>query len=159
MAIERWNPFLRDFVSLRDAVDRLFQESVVSPERLFSVGSGMGFRMPLEVYETPEEIVVRALTPGVTADGLDVNYQQGVLTLRARTQAPESHDGWTWHLREFGYGEMTRAITLPKEIDADRAQAHFQDGVLTLRLPKSEQAKPKQIRVDTPAQIGSGTTS
>ena len=159
MAVERWNPFLRDFVSLRDAVDRLFQESFVSPERLFTGTSTMAFRMPLEVYETPDEIVVRALTPGVSAENLEVHYQQGVLTLRARTQAPEVHDDWTWHLREFGYGEMTRSITLPKEIDPDRAQAQFQDGILTLRCPKSEQAKPKQIRVGTPAQIGSGNAT
>ncbi len=159
MAVERWNPFLRDFVSLRDAVDRLFQESVVSPERLFSPTSAMALRLPLEIYETPEEIVVRALTPGVTSDNLEVNYQQGVLTLRARTQTPETHDDWTWHVREFGYGEMVRSITLPKEIDADRAHAEFQDGILTLRLPKSEQAKPKQIRVGTPTQIGSGNAT
>ena len=157
MTVTRWNP-IRDFVSLRDAMDRLFEDSFVSPERLFTVASGVGRTLPIEVYETSEEIVVRALCPGVTPEQLQVSYQQGILTLRAQTKSPETHDDWTWHVREFGYGEMARSFTLPKEIDADRAEAHFQDGVLTLRLPKSEQAKPKQIRVATQAQLSAGAT-
>jgi HSP20 family protein len=155
MTIQRWNPFLRDFVSLRDAVDRLFEESFVSPERLFTAGTGTR-PMGLEVYETPDEVVVRALTPGVSSDALDIQYHEGVLTLRARSQAPESHDDWTWHLREIPYGEMVRSITLPRQIDAEHAQASFQDGVLTLRMPKTEQAKPRTIPIQQTARIGSG---
>ncbi len=158
MTVTRWNPF-RDFVSLRDAVDRLFEESFVNPDRLFSVTGVAARAMPLEIYETPDQIVVRALCPGVKPDGLDVSYQQGVLTLRARTQAPAAHDDWTWHLREFGYGEMTRTIALPREVDADRAEAHFVDGILTLTLPNAEAAKPKQIKIEAQAQIGAGTGS
>jgi HSP20 family protein len=158
MTIQRGNPFLRDFVSLRDAVDRLFEESVVSPERLMN-WRGSGVRpMPLEIYETPEELVVRALTPGVSPDQLEVNYQQGTLTLRARTETPSAHDDWTWHMREFGYGEMVRTISLPREIDADRAEASFEHGILTLHLPKAEEAKPRQIPISgQQVQIGSGS--
>jgi HSP20 family protein len=156
MTIQRWNPFLRDFVSLRDAVDRLFEESFVSPERLLSA-AGTGTRpMGLEVYETPDEVVVRALTPGVSPEDLDLQYHEGVLTLRARSQAPESHDDWTWHLREIPYGEMVRSITLPRQIDAEHAQASFADGVLTLRMPKTEQAKPRTIPIQQTARIVSG---
>lgn len=162
MTMQRFNlnPFLRDFVTLREAVDRLFDESFVSPTRALS-WSGTGNRpMPLEIYETPDDIVVRALTPGVTPDQLDVQYQQGVLTLRASTETPSAHDDWTWHVREFGYGEMIRTVTLPKEIDVDRANATFEHGVLTLRLPKAEQAKPRQIEISgagyKSAEIGSG---
>jgi HSP20 family protein len=151
---------MRDFVSLRDAVDRLFEESFVSPERLFSWAFGTGGRaMPLEIYETPDELVIRALMPGVTPENLEVQYQQGVLALRGRTEAPPAHDDWTWHLREFGHGEMTRTVTLPREIDPDQAQATFENGILTLRLPKREEAKPKTIRVVPAVQIGSGGTS
>ena len=147
MAIQRWNPFLRDFVSLRDAVDRLFEESFVSPERLFSTVGGGTRSMALEVYETPDQVVVRALCPGVTPEDLDVQYDQGVLTLRARTETPAAHDDWTWHLREFGYGEMTRSISLPTQIDADKAHAEFMNGILSLYLPKAESARPRQIKV------------
>jgi HSP20 family protein len=155
MTIQRWNPFLRDFVSLRDAVDRLFEESFVSPDRLFA-SSGGARPMGLEVYETPDEVVVRAMTPGVSSQDLDVQYHEGVLTLRARTQAPETHDDWTWHLREIPYGEMVRSITLPRQIDAEKAQASFADGVLTLRLPKTEQAKPRTIPIKPMQRIGTG---
>jgi HSP20 family protein len=144
---------LREFVSLRDAVDRLFEESVISPDRLMS-WRGTGTRpMPIEIYETPDEMVVRALTPGQ----LDIQYQQGTLTLRARTETPATHDDWTWHVREFGYGEMVRSISLPTQIDADNAQASFEHGVLTLRLPKAEQAKPRQIPIaGQQVQVGPG---
>ena len=159
MAIQRWDPFLRDFVSLRDAVGRLFEESFVSPERLFSTVGGGTRPMALEIYETPDQLVVRALTPGVMPQDLDVQYHDGVLTLKARTETPAAHDDWTWHVREFGYGEMTRSIRLPVEIDADRAEARFAHGILTLSLPKAEQAKPRQIKVVSADQqrIGSGT--
>ena len=158
MTIQRWNPFLRDFVSLRDAVDRLFEESFVSPDRLTS-WRGTGTRpMPLEIYETADELVVRALTPGVSPDQLDIQYQQGTLTLRARTETPAAHDDWAWHVREFGYGEMVRTVSLPREIDADRAEASFEHGVLMLRLPKAEEAKPRQIPIGgQQVQISSGS--
>ncbi|HET7678317.1 MAG TPA: Hsp20/alpha crystallin family protein [Candidatus Limnocylindrales bacterium] len=155
--IQRWDPFLRQFVSLRDAVDRLFEESVVNPDRLFSWTTAGARTMPLEIHETPDDIVVRALVPGVSPEALDVQYQQGVLTLRARTETPSAHDDWIWHLREFGYGEMTRTVSLPREIDVDQAQATFEHGVLTLRLPKAAEAKPRTIRVESPSRIGAGS--
>ncbi len=161
MTMQRWNPFLRDFVSLRDAVDRLFEESYVSPERLFTWGTTTARPMPVEMYETPDELVVRALTPGVSPENLDVQYQQGTLVLRAKTEPPAAHDDWTWHVREFGYGEMTRTFTLPKDVDADRAEASFEHGILTLRLPKVEEAKPKTIRIGTgqSGQIEAGSAT
>ena len=158
MTIQRWNPFLRDFVSLRDAVDRLFEESFVSPDRLTSWRGTRTRPMPLEIYETADELVVRALTPGVSPDQLDIQYQQGTLTLRARTETPAAHEDWAWHVREFGYGEMVRTVSLPREIDADRAEASFEHGVLMLRLPKAEEAKPRQIPIGgQQVQISSGS--
>jgi HSP20 family protein len=157
MALQRWSPFFRDFVSLRDAVDRLFEESFVNADRLFSWTGIAARTMPLEMYETPEEVVVRALVPGVAPDKLEVSYQQGVLTLRAQTEAPTTQDDWIWHFREFGYGEMIRSISLPKAVDPDRAEATFENGILTLRLPKAEHEKPKQIKVTPVAQIAGST--
>jgi HSP20 family protein len=157
----RGDSFLRDFVSLREAMDRLFEESFVSPTRL-SLRSGATRSMPLEIYETGEELVVRALLPGVTQDDLDIRYQDGVLTLYARSQSAGDHDDWTWHVREIPYGEVQRTISLPKVIDVDEARAEFVDGVLTLHLPKTEQAKPRQIRIGTgesQAQLTSGQTA
>ena len=138
---------LRDFMTLRDAVDRLFDDRFSSPGSWYSL-SGSPRYLPMDVYETPDEIVVRAQVPGVTRDNLEVNYQQGVLTLRATMTAPEGEDSWRWYVREIGSGEITRQVTLPREVDIDRANASFQDGVLTLTLPKSADAKPRRISIN-----------
>ncbi len=154
---------LREFTTLRDAMDRLFEDSFVNPGGWHSL-SGNGSRyLPIDLYETPDEFVLRAHVPGVTSDGLEVNYQQGVLTLRATTKTPEVQESWRWYAREIGAGEVTRQITLPREIDVDRAQARFEHGVLTLTLPKSAEAKPRRIEIGVggshngqPQQIESG---
>jgi HSP20 family protein len=153
------NPF-RDFVSLRDAIDRLFEESFVSPERLLSWTTiAAGRTLPLEVYETPDDIVVRALVPGMDPEDLDVQVHQGLLTLRAKAKAPEAQDKWTWHVREFGYGEVVRQVALPKGVDVDQVRTTLEKGILTLTLPKLAEARPKQIKVVAQPQIAAGMTS
>jgi HSP20 family protein len=148
---------LRDFMTLRDAVDRLFDDSFVNPGNWYSVaGSGGSRYLPIDVYETPDELVVRAYVPGVSPDELEVNYQQGVLSLRATTEAPETQDGWRWYLHEIPSGEVTRQISLPREIDVDQAKANFENGVLTLTMPKSAGSKPKKISIGTGARTGNG---
>jgi len=137
---------LRDFMTLRDAVDRLFDDNFANSGNWYSL-AGSGRYLPIDVYETQDEIVVRAHVPGVSPDELEVNYQQGVLTLRATMKGVESQDGWRWYVREIGAGEVTRQITLPRGIDVDQASANFENGVLTLTLPKSATAKPRRITI------------
>jgi HSP20 family protein len=152
---------LRDFMTLRDAMDRLFEDSFVSPGRWFNLtGSGGTGYLPLDIYETPDDIVVRAYVPGVTPQNLDVNYQKGVLTLRATSAAPETQENWRWYVHEITPGEVIRQVTLPGEIDVDHATANFEHGVLTLQLPKTAEAKPKQIKIaNTQQQIGAGSNN
>jgi HSP20 family protein len=139
---------LRDFVSLRNAMDQLFEESFVRPDRLFSLVAGSTRTMPMEVYETDDAYVVKALVPGVQKDNLSIQYQDGALTLQATAQSDSgAHDDWTWHIREIPYGSFTRTVSLPKGVDVDRASAAFVDGVLTLTLPKAAEAKPRQITI------------
>jgi HSP20 family protein len=154
---------LRDFMTLRDAMDRLFDDSFVTPGRWFNLasnGNGTGY-LPFDIYETPDEIVLRAFVPGVTPENLDVNYQQGVLTLRAKTEAPELQNEVRWYVRELSAGEVIRQVALPREVDVDHAQAAFEHGVLTLHLPKTAEAKPKQIKIGSGSQqqIGAGAGS
>ncbi len=153
---------LRDFMTLRDAMDRLFEDSLVSPGRFFNIAggtTGTGY-LPLDIYETPDEIVCRAYVPGVTPENLDVNYQQGMLTLRAKSSAPEVDENWRWYVRELSTGEVIRQVSLPREVDVDQARASFEHGVLTLHLPKTAEAKPKQIKIGTAShQIGAGSKS
>ena len=150
---------LRDFMSLRDAMDRLFEESFVSPGSWSNViGSGSRY-LPLEIYETPDDVVVRAHVPGVTPDALDVQYHQGMLSLRARVTTPELPEEARWHLREITAGEFFRQVTLPRPIDVDQATTTFDNGVLTLTLPKTPDAKPKQIKIGSHEQISAGSAS
>ena len=158
------SPF-RDFVSLRNAMDQLFEESFVRPDRLSGLVGGSTRTMPMEVYETEDAYVVKALVPGVAKEGLSIQYQDGSLTLQATAQSEGgAHDDWTWHIREIPYGSFTRTISLPKGVEVDRAKADFADGVLALTLPKAAEAKPRQIAItgrsdSQPQKIAAGKTT
>jgi HSP20 family protein len=145
---------LRDLMTMRDSMDRLLDDRWISPGSWLTWSSAGASYLPLDVYETSDDIVVRAVVPGVEADGIDVQFQGGVLTLRAKNEEPVLPDGATWLLHEVTAGEYIRQVTLPRAIDADQAQTTFQNGVLTLTLPKTADSKPKQIKVASTPQIG-----
>jgi HSP20 family protein len=113
--------------------------------------------LPLDIYESADDIVVRAVVPGVSSDSIDIQFQAGVLTLRAKSDEPTMPEGATWLVHEVIPGEYIRQVSLPRAIDADKARTTFEDGVLTLSLPKTADAKPKQIKVDAAARIGTGS--
>jgi HSP20 family protein len=144
MAIERWNPF-HEAVSLRDAMNSLLQESFVRPGGTLAAGGSA--ILPLDVTETEGEFVVKASLPGVKPDDVQITVHGDTVTLRGETRAEEDKAGQTWHLRERRYGTFQRSLALATPIDSDRATAQFEHGVLTLTLPKSEAARPKQIKV------------
>jgi HSP20 family protein len=146
MATERWDPF-RDMISLRDAMNTLLQESFVRPG---AGATGVG-TLPLDVSENENEFVIRASLPGVKPEDVQVTVHGDVLMIRAEAKAEEEKAGDTWHLRERRFGTVQRSVALSAPVDSDRADARFEHGVLTLALPKAEQARPKQIR------IGGGT--
>jgi HSP20 family molecular chaperone IbpA len=148
---------LRDFMSLREGMDRLFEDRWVSPGSWLTWSSQGISYIPLDIYETSDDIVVRAVFPGVAADAIDIQFQGGVLTLRARSEERALPEGATWLAHEVIPGEYIRQVTLPTAIDADRAETTFENGTLTLTLPKTADAKPKQIRVGSTPRIGSGS--
>ena len=149
---------LRDFMSLRDGMDRLFEDRWVSPGNWLTWSSNGGNYLPLDIYETNDDVIVRAVVPGIGPDGIDIQFQAGVLTLRPKSEEPSLPDGASWLVHEVIPGEYVRQVTLPRTIDADKAQTTFEHGVLTLTLPKTADAKPKQIKVASQAQIGSGSS-
>jgi HSP20 family protein len=146
MAIERWDPF-RDMVSLRDAVSSLLQESFVRPGGV--AGGGSPATLPLDVHETDSEFVVKASLPGMKPEDVQITVHGDTVTIRGETKAEEERKGQTWHLRERRSGAFQRSVSLATPIDSDKANARFDDGVLTLTLPKSEKARPKQIKINT----------
>lgn len=150
---------LRDFMSMRDAMDRMLEDRWVSPGNWLTWSSVGTNYLPLDIYETADDIVVRAVVPGVGPEGIDIQFQGGVLTLRAKSDEPAIPEGSTWLVHEITPGEYIRQVTLPRTIDADTAHTTFENGVLTLTLPKTADAKPKQIKVEATRQIGAGPAS
>jgi len=145
MAIERWNP-LHEMVSLRDAMNTLLQDSFVRPGA--APGAGGLAALPLDVHETDAEFVIKASLPGVKPEEVQITVHGDTVTIRGETKAEEEKKGQTWHLRERRQGSFQRSVSLATPIDSDKALAWFEHGVLTLTLPKSEKARPKQIKVN-----------
>jgi HSP20 family protein len=150
---------LRDFMSLRDGMDRLFEDRWVSPGNWLSWSSVGAYYPPIDVYETADDIVLRAVVSGVKPEAIDIQFQGGVLTLRAKTDESDLPEGATWLVHEVAPVEYIRQITLPRAVDADKASTAFDNGVLTLTLPKSEDAKPKQIKVEAARRISAGSAA
>jgi HSP20 family protein len=144
---------MRDLMTMRDSMDRLLDDRWVSPGSWLTWSATGPSYLPLDIYETPDEIVVRAVVPGVAAEGIDVQFQNGVLTLRAKSEEPSLPEGASWLLHEVNAGEYVRQVTLPRAIDVENTRTGFENGVLTLTLPKTAEAKPKQIRVASTPQI------
>jgi HSP20 family protein len=155
MAIERWDPF-REAISLRDAMNTLLQESFIRPTGLLA-GDGLA-ALPLDVSETEDEFVVKASLPGIRPEDVQITVQGDTLTIRGESKADEERKGEHWHVRERRSGRFQRSVSLAAPVSADRAQAHYEHGVLTLTLPKAEEAKPRQIKIGgaAPSQIGHG---
>jgi len=144
MAIERWDPF-REAISLRDAMNSLLQESFVRPGGMSAANAPAA--LPLDVAETEDAFVVKASLPGVKPDDVQITIHGDTLTIRGESKAEEEKKGEQWHLRERRYGAFQRALSLSAPVNSDKAQAHYEHGVLTLTLPKSEAAKPRQIKI------------
>ncbi len=147
--ITRMDPF-STALSLRDAMDRLFAESFVSPRGLFAsdVFAGTLGALPLDMYETPEEVVVTAVLPGLKSEDVNIQFEDGHLIIDANLPAPKVENA-TWYYRELPSGSYHREITLPIAVDTAKVEATLNNGLLTLHLPKAESVKPKKIEVKT----------
>jgi len=166
MSLERWDPF-REMVSLRDAMDRLLNQSVVRPGQVLS-----GMRpdaIPLDVVDRGEFFEVRASVPGVRPEDIEVTVQGDRVTLRGETKGEEERTGDNWLMREHRYGTWQRSVTLPGGVSSDSAEAQMDNGILLLKLPKAQEARPRKISVgagpasrasagaSTPAAVGAST--
>ncbi|GHO42649.1 Hsp20/alpha crystallin family protein [Ktedonospora formicarum] len=139
--ITRYNPF-NEFVTLRDAMDRLFEDSVLTP-RSFNAFNRV---TPANLYETAEEFTLQVPMPGVNPDNVEINVQQDTISLKWRSKV-EIPEGATVHHHGFQTSEYQQSFTVPTPISADKANASYHDGILTLRLPKAEHARARTIKV------------
>jgi HSP20 family protein len=130
-------------LSLRDAMDRLFEENFWRP---WSVQPGHG-SLPIDLADDDDHYTVTAELPGVKPEDVQVTVQGETLTIRGETNEQQEEQRQNWLMRERRSGAYQRTITLPSPVNADAAEARFEHGTLTLTLPKIEEAKPRQIRV------------
>ena len=143
MAIVRWEP-ARELASME--IDRL--------NRMFADFYGEAFSRsawvpPVDIYETDaHEVVLKAELPEVKREDISVTFENGVLTLTGERKTEFDAAQGTYHRSERAYGRFSRSFTLPATVDANRISASYKDGVLTVRVPQREEAKPKQITVD-----------
>lgn len=145
--ITRFDP-LGEMVSLRSAMDRLFEDSFVSPMSWRTMSGGETLTPAIDVHETPDEIVVTAVLPGIRADDVEITMTGQTLTLRGEFKADEQVGRDEYLYRERRYGTFSRSLQLPVRVEGDRADARFADGILTLTVPKSAEVKPRQIRIN-----------
>lgn len=138
-----WDP-LREMTALRYAADALFRDSFLTPRSWAVTWAAEG--VPVDVIESKDRFIVKAELPGVNPDELNIAIDDNVLTIEGQVKAADS-DQARYHLRERRQGGFFRSIELPEVVDADRATADYVNGLLTLRLPKAPEAKPKRIRI------------
>lgn len=149
--IIRWDPF-REISDLRETMDRLFDRGVSRPWRFLTWDTGEG-SFPLDVYQTDNEVVVKASMAGVKPEELEVSITGDTLTIRGETKEEHEEKEPDFFRKERRYGLLQRTVTLPVKVDADKADAAFDNGVLELRLPKVAEVRPKTIEVKPKAAI------
>jgi len=147
----RWEPF-REMMTLRDAMDRLFEDSFVRPSRLFWPELGRG-DLPVDMYQTANDVVVKASIPGLKPDEVDISITGDTLTIKGEHKEEKETKEQDYFYKERRYGAFSRSLTIPVPVKAEKAEATFENGVLTLTLPKAEEAKPKQIKVKAKQMI------
>jgi HSP20 family protein len=148
MMLDRHDAFGRA-MGLRQVMDRLLEDAFVVPRG----GEGQGWNGPaLNVYEEGDQLTVEAQVPGMKPDDLDINVEQGVLTISGQTVSEEERKERNYFVREHRTGRFSRSLRLPATYDADGCTATFEDGVLRLAFPKSEAAKPRRIQIGAAGQ-------
>ena len=140
----------REMLSLREAMDRLFEESFLRPGS-FGVSDSASAVLPLDMYETENDIVVKAAIPGVKPEDIEVTVTGDLLSIKGEFQSEteQKDEKRNYHRQERRYGSFCRQLTLPAGVNADACAADFENGVLTLKMPKVEEAKVKKVQIQS----------
>ena len=149
--MQRWNP-LGDFERAWGEMDRLLNDSFVRTRSL----PRFSFRPAIDLYDQGDELVFKAVLPGARPEDIELSVEQNALTIRGRfgyTLGEDQAKSATWYRREIGAGEFAETISLPVQVDSGRAEANFTDGILTLRIPKAEQARVRRIPVKASHEV------
>ena len=142
--IARWEPF-HGVSTLQDQINRLFNETF---ERTGEQSSLTAWAPNVDIYETEQELVVKADLPDVNPKELDIRVENNILTIRGERKFEKKMNEENYLRVERSYGSFARSFTLSNTVNAEAIKADYQNGVLTLTIPKREEAKPKQIKVN-----------
>jgi HSP20 family protein len=143
--LTRWEPF-REMRRMHDMLDRIMDQSFLDMPFDASLREGV---LPLDIYQTDDDVVVKAALPGVRSEDIHISITGDSLSVRGEMKAEHIEEEPKYYMRERRFGSFSRSLSLPTSVDADRAKAEFEDGILTLTLPKVEGAIAKKIEVQT----------
>ena len=145
MAIVRWEPF-RDLLATQDRFNRLFNETF--SRFLGDQGTSLTtWAPPVDIYETDDQVVLKAELPGVDPKDVEIRVEDNTLYLEGERKSEKEVKEENYHRLERSYGSFTRSFVLPRTVNSDKATAEYKDGILTLSMPKKEEAKPKTIKI------------
>jgi HSP20 family protein len=138
--LSRWEPF-RDLARIQDEMTRLFDE------RYARTSESVGWAPACDIYEDDESLHLRFELAGVDPKGVDIRFENGVMTVRGERKLEKAEKRENYHRIELDYGTFTRSFSLPATVDAEKIRAEAKDGILTVMLPKRAEAKPRSIQV------------
>src|SRR2546423_12632922 len=145
--LTRWEPF-RGATALQDQVNRLFNDVL---ERTGEESSLTAWAPSVDIYETEQELVVKADLPEVDPKDLDIRVENNILTIRGERKFEKKQENGDYLRVERAYGSFSRSFALTNAVNTEAIKADYHNGVLTLNVPKREEAKPKQIKVNVTA--------
>lgn len=151
MAIVRWEPF-RDVVSAQDQFNRLFNETFSRFLGENEPTAKAAWAPAVDIYEKENSVVLKAELPGVDPKDVDIRIEDGTLYLKGERKFEKETKEENYHRIERSYGSFMRTFQLPRTLNADNVTAEYKDGILTLTLPKREEAKPKAIKIQVSGQ-------
>ena len=147
--LTRWDP-IQEMLSLRNAMDRMLDTNY---NNLDNTSRPLAWGLPLDVSETDDAFVVKASIPGVNPDDVEITFTDNVLTIKGEVKGEEEIKDAHYHLRERRYGSFVRSVSLGSRIDNDKIKASYENGVLTLTLPKASEVKPKRIAITANGKV------
>jgi HSP20 family protein len=158
MTIVRRPSPLGELVSLRQAMDRLFEDSFVR-SRPWGIGGDMASALPLDITSSNDALIVDAALPGIAPEDVEITVEDGTLTIHGETRSERKEEEGQTLISEIRRGSVSRAVALPSGLEPDKAEATFENGVLHLRIPKAEAVKPRQIRISPTIEGKSSSAS
>jgi HSP20 family protein len=141
-AVVRFDPF-RDITTLRDEMNRLFSRTIGE-----GAAAGSAWTPAVDIFDASDAIVLKAELPGLSADDIDIEVDDNVLTLKGERRFEETVEEGRYYRLERAYGQFQRSVTLPQGVKPDEITASFDQGVLTVRVPKADEVKPRKIAVE-----------